>query len=121
MEEGSEEVERELRCEEGDTEGLVVDWKAVEMELGNTVMMVNMDMNCPSHLGEDEENLIGFGQRVKFEKAAVACLALGGSQEVPSGEKEVVGISERFGDFKEDCHNKFWVPVRQEQGRSVKH
>ena len=32
-------------------------------------------------------------------------------------EEEVVKISERFQDFMEDCHNKFWVPVRQEEGR----
>ena len=76
-----------------------------------------MEVNCPSQLGEETEKVVGFGQRRKFEDAETVCLGLGGRQEAPGQEEEVVKISERFGDFMEDCHNKFWVPVRQEEGR----
>ena len=114
---GREEVEKEWECQEVDTEGLVLDWGKVEMERGDTVMMVVREVNCPSQLVEESEELVGFGQRVKFEDAATTCLALGGRQEMPGREEEVVEIRDKFSHFKEDCNNKFWVPIRQDGDR----
>ena len=114
---GREEVQREWECKEVDTEGLVLDWLTVDMERGDTVMMAVREVNCPSELIDDSEELVGFGQRVKFEDAATTCLALGGRQEVPGREEEVLAIRDKFRNFKEDCNNKFWVPIRQDRGR----
>ena len=61
--------------------------------------------------------LVGFGQRLKFDEAETACLALGGRHEPPQGEEEVERIKGRFGGFKEMCNSKFWVPVRQQWNR----
>ena len=67
--------------------------------------------------GRRERGFGWIGERLKFAEAETACLALGGRQEPPSGEEEVVKVSERFQDFKIDCDSKFWVPVRQQAGR----
>ena len=114
---GEKEVGREIRCEEGEREGLVLDWMTVKMEIGDTVMMEETEVECPTELNGETETLVGFGQRLKFEEANTACLGFGGRQEPPGGEKEVVMIKERFGEFKDDCNNKFWVPVKQQKGR----
>ena len=114
---GRDEVKREWECVKGESNGLVLDWNTVKMERGDTVMMIKKNVNCPTSLGREKSEVIGFGQRVKFEAASASCLALGGEQVVPLGEEEVVRISEGFQDFKKDCDNKFWVPVRQQGGR----
>ena len=85
---GMEEVEREGMCEVGDTEGLVLDWRKMEMERGDTVMMVNMEVNCPSKLWEETEKVVGFGQRRKFEDAETVCLGLGGEDRRLLGKRK---------------------------------
>ena len=114
---GMEEVEKELECRDVEKEGLELDWSTVKMERGDTVMMKEMESGCPSALDEDTETLVGFGQRLKFDEAGTACLALGGGQEPPQGEEEVARIKGSFGAFKEKCNSKFWVPVRQQRNR----
>ena len=110
------EVEREFTCETV-VKGLVLDWRTVKMEIGDTVQIVEMDVSCPSELEGDAETLVSFGQRMKFSEAETACRALGGRQEAPAGEKDLKQIKESFGNFEEDCNSKFWVPVRQEGAR----
>ena len=112
-----EEVENELGCKELGKEGLELDWRTVKMERGDTVMMKEMEAGCPSGLEEDTETLVGFGKRLKFGEAEIACLALGGRWEPPQGEEEVMMIKESLGGFKEMCDSKFWVPIRKQQGR----
>jgi hypothetical protein len=112
-----EDVEREMGCGGVGKEGLELDWKTVNMERGNTVLMKDMEAGCPSAVDEDTESLAGFSQRVKFDEAGTACLALGGRQDPPTGEEEVKKISESLGGLKDMCNSKFWVPVRQQNGR----
>ena len=113
-----EDVEKEFVCGDVDEEGLVLNWTNVKMERGDTVLIKEMSGDCPADgEGKETETLAGFAQRVKFDEATAACLALGGRQDPPVGVEEVVGIKESFGGFKELCNSKFWVPVRRQGGR----
>ena len=112
-----EDVEKEMECREVEKEGLELNWRTLKMERGDTVMMKEIEAGCPSALYEDTETLVGFGKRLKFGEAEIACLALGGRWEPPQGEEEVIMIKESLGGFKEMCDSKLWVPIRKQQGR----
>jgi len=113
------EVERQMNCEEGESEGLILDWRTVNLERGSTVMMKQMEEECPSKSGTVHEILNGFTERIKFEEAETACQALGGKAKAPENEAEIEKIRNTFTGFKEFCNSKFWVPFRRQEGRWV--
>jgi len=113
------EVERQMNCEEGEIEGLILDWRTVTIVRGSTVMMKQMEEECPSKSGTVHEILNGFTERIKFEEAETACQALGGKAKAPENEAEIEKIRNIFTGLKEFCNSKFWVPFRRQTGRWV--
>ena len=84
---------------------------------GEGIEIIDLKENCPSKLNENKFSMVGFGKRVLFGDYLNLCYGLGGSEFVPETEEDLLKIRESFQEFENNCSNKFWVPIRQSNGR----
>jgi len=109
------EVKKQFECKKVNADGLGIDWRKVELQRGESVMLIEREIECP--VEANEEIILGFGQRVKWGEAETACKSLGGKQDLPSSREEMYQIKDKFKSFLEECNNKFWLPISQIDGR----
>ena len=58
--------------------------------------------------------------KLLFDQALAACHSLGGRMSVPASDDDIRRMVESFTDLRGNCNSKFWVPVRQNQARSMR-